>query len=773
MKHSQINTIRSEIATFADDVDEIIYDADGTITFERMGKLFQLQLTMKGDEIAICYENKEYSYRQFLAQELANLEQFAKKILQKDDSEEECYYVDPDAVLIKGSGSKEGNARDVLHSECDEPAWLGARLVFVTADAGHGKSFLLRQFQREQSRLYQEHKTDYIFWHIDLHGRELVRLNEAIMYELGDLRITGLYYNSIITLIKNGLIILGIDGFDELAAEKGGDVALGSLTNLVSELDGDGILVAASRRTFFNTQDYIQRTGLMNQKVSADCEFDEIRLQNWGEKQCVDYLNVYYSEGKKEYNQLTKLFHSSSGHPLLERPFLFTKIVSFAYNDNKTPYEFVSHGGDNDLDSINNIIGAFVKREVTKWSTTEKDTGKPYLDFKQHLRLLSEIANEMWLEQKDCISIETIAFILAILFDEWQTSHDLRPMITRMAESHALLTISNVGDRWRRFDHEEFRNYFLALALERTLKECIQKNNYSAAYSFIKIAQLPDTVSQYLVLQLKPEESERILDGLMKISYTEIKATYAQPNIGTLIPFFLDQIQPSIPLSIDNKIVFSSLVFENKTIKNVKFHDCSFINISFNNTIFENVVFDECSFSDIRFNNINKNNKFSNVIIEDNCIVSKVTIYVSEEDYYSEYSPCNVNNLLNEQGIKRNRDAKDYQGDGGNTNSEFRKAVKRFLNKYTTSAYQYEKNIKGEQIYNSRKKAVILDEVIPLLLKYEIIEDVVTNQIQQSNTKAWRLKRYSVQDIYKAEEDRSSDLYDFWKEVNEHDNHAT
>ena len=768
MKYTYINQIRAELSTFADDVDDVVYEADGSITFEKQGQIVSLQLFEKNEKLAVKYEGKEYSYKEFLAYGLSHLDVFAKRILQYDNPEEEQLYVDPDSDLVRINGQKQGKAKEILQKECDNPAWLGARIVFVTADAGHGKSFLLRQFQREQARKYLEKKTDYLFWHIDLHGRELVRLNEAIMYELSALRISGLYYNSIITLIKNGLIILGIDGFDELAAEKGGDVALGSLTNLVTELDGDGIIVAASRRTFFNTQDYVQRAGLMNQRVNSECEFNEIRLQNWGESQCVEYLNCYYSNAQQEYNYLKGLFQSSANHPLLERPFLFTKIVKFAYQDNKTPYEFVSHGGGNDLDSINNIIGAFVKREVYKWSTTEKDTGKPYLDFDQHMRLLSEVANEMWVEQKDNINIDTIAFILTILFDEWKTDVALRPRITKMAESHALLPISSAGDKYRRFDHDEFRNYFLSLAFSKLIKGCIEKGAYAPAYSFIKIAQLPDTVSQYLILQLKKEDTRLALEGLLNLCQTEIKSTYAQPNIGTLIPFFLDQIRPASMLEISGKVVYSSLVFENKTITNVTFKDSTFINISFKNTQMENVRFESCTFSDIRFNNISHDNSFKDVLIEENCTVNKVTIYVTASDYYSEYSPCNINNLLFEQGIRRQKD------DSGEPSiavvkSDFRKTVKRFLNKYNSSSYQFEKNIKDDPLCNSHKCDMILEEIIPMLINHGILEEVENSKTQQAHTRAWRLKHYNVSDIYKAEEDETSPLYPFWQEVNNHD----
>lgn len=769
MKHSIINQIRQELATFADDVDDIVFENTGTVTFEKLGQIVSLQLFEKDEKMAVRYEGKEYGYKDFLAHGLANLDLFAKKILQNDDAQEEQLYVDPDAFLVRANGQQQGKAKEILQQECDNPAWLGARIVFVTADAGHGKSFLLRQFQREQARKYLVNKTDYLFWHIDLHGRELVRLNEAIMYELGALRISGLYYNSIITLIKNGLIILGIDGFDELAAEKGGDVALGSLTNLVTELGGDGILVAASRRTFFNTQDYIQRAGLMNQRVNSDCEFNEIRLQNWGESQCVNYLNCYYPDAQQEYCLLKSLFLSSTNHPLLERPFLFTKIVSFAYMDNKTPYEFISHGGADDLDSITNIIGAFVRREVTKWSTTEKDSGKPYLDFDQHMRLLSEVAIEMWVEQKDSINIDTIAFLLTILFDEWKTDVALRPRITKMAESHALLPVSNVGDKYRRFDHDEFRNFFLALAFHKIIRRCIEKDNYTTVYSYFKIAQLPDTVSQYLILQLRPEETIATLNGLIKISQTEVKSTYAQPNIGTLIPFFLDQIRPEEMMQIESKLVYSSLVFENKRIQNVTFRDSTFINISFNNTRMENVVFDSCSFSDIRFNNISRNNLFNNVWLKENCSVNKVTIYVTDDDCYSEYSPYNINTLLIEQGIRRNDEEGKVPEARTVVNADFRRTVKRFLNKYNTSSYQYEKNIKDDPLCNSRKRDLILHEIIPMLIRHDILEEVENSKTQQASTKAWRLKHFNVSDIYRAEEDETSALYPFWKEVNGHE----
>lgn len=769
MKQAVIKQIKADISTFADDMDEVFIQGNGELTYQRMGNVEIVKLVERENQsVGIVSDNVEYGYTDFLASKLADLKTFAKKIIQKDDAEEGDMYVDPQASLVKIYCQETGNALDILRSECEEEQWSGTRIAFVTADAGHGKSFLLKQYQRLQAKKYIDGVSNYLFWHIDLHGRELVRLNEAIMYELGDLRITGLYYNSIITLIRNGLIILGIDGFDELAAEKGGDVALGSLTNLVSELEGDGKLVAASRRTFFNTQDYIQRIAMLHQKIDSECEFDEIRLHNWSKEQCVSYIGLYYPNPEDEYNKLISLLHSTVNHPLLERPFLFTKIVSFAYNDDLSPYEFVSNGGESDLDSINKIIATFVKREVNKWSTTEKDTGKPYLDFDQHMRLLADVANEMWLEQKDSVTIDTIAFILTILFDDWKTDASIRPKITKMAESHALLPKSNVGDRYRKFDHDEFRNYFLAMSLEYILTKAVKQDNFMAVKNFLNVAQLPDAVSQYLTLQLSKEKSMAFVKGLLKMEEGDWKATYIQPNIGTLLPYLLHQLEIPETLSIDQKITFSSLVFENKTINDVRFHDCSFINVSFNNTHLTNVVFDSCTFTEIKIRE-KSHNEFVNVVINDNCTINTVTIVQSEEESYSEYSPYNINGLLQKQGFSREqKDEPHVDNIQVVKNPDYRKLVKRFLNKYIKATYQYEKNILEDPIYNSGKSDMIIEDIIPLLLKHHIIEEASTSNTLQTNRKAWRLKHLDVSDVYKAEEDVSSPLHSFWVEVHEH-----
>lgn len=770
MKQSIFNTYKSEILSFADDMDDVtIVSQTGEIQFCKNNDIITCKLhdNERGD-VSVEYNGKSYLYKEFLSQILGKLDVLAQKISNRD--KEEDIYVDPDSILMSSTNTITGKAMDVLRKECTNDAFSTTKICFVTADAGHGKTMLLKTLERTIARDFINGKSPFLFWHIDLHGRDLVRLNEAIMYDLGELRISGIYYNSIITLIKNGLVVLAIDGFDELAAETGGDIALGSLTNLIVQLDGQGTIIAASRRTFFNTQEYLQRTKILTKLVKG-CDFDELRLKNWGESECVEYMSYNYDThtARTDYNRIVHALTNQNArkgglHPLLERPFLFTKIVRYASENEELPSQFITQGGIID-DNIGSVIKAFVRREVTKWKTRDKETGKPYLSYEQHFELLSEIAREMWEEQKNYLSLETIEFILTILLEKWKIDDTLRPIICRFVQSHAMLPIAPEGDKYRTFDHEEFKNFFFAFAIVDFIKNNDSLNKYVAMRNILSKAQLPDTVAMYMVHDMNDGLRQELVTGLLCESEKEWRQTYFQLNLGTLIPFMLDEIQKPKDTHINSKVTFTSIVFENKTLSNLYFHGCNFINVSFNNTTLENITFDDCKFSNLKFYN-NTNNTFNDVNILENCSISQVTINNSlcDASEYAEYSPYNIKHLIQKQGIHYGNENKIAMA----RNEQFRKSVKRFLNKYNSSSVQYEINIRNEKINNADIYKQLIDVIIPLLESYEIIRSIENNQTRQKNSQAWGLN-VDLPELFKGEENPESKYYKFWKEIDEHE----
>lgn len=225
----------------------------------------------------------------------------------------------------------------MLTAECAEGSPFATRVVFITADAGQGKTILLRQYQRAQAEAFLAGTSASLFWHVDLQGRQLVRLSEALMGDLGDLRVTGLWMPAILKLIQWRVIVLAIDGFDELAAEQGSTDALGALAMLVRQLDGHGVVVAASRRTFFDTEDYLTRAGLLRRSVAAACEFDQIALDPWSPVEVRKFFETFELNGKgldDPSGTLTALVSELGGdgqHPMLTRPFLVSQLASFGH----------------------------------------------------------------------------------------------------------------------------------------------------------------------------------------------------------------------------------------------------------------------------------------------------------------------------------------------------------------------------------------------------------------------------------------------------------
>lgn len=767
MRNTVFQQYVQEILSFADDENDVVLNGN-RIIFERFGQIIEIELVERDDKVLVNYNGHEVPYKTFLSKELAHLDVMASRIKQKYLIENEIY-VDAKALMLKGDNYNEGEALKLLIDECRETQDFATKICFVTADAGHGKTILLKKMQYEMAKDYLEGKSNSLFWHIDLHGRDLLRLNEAMMYEIGVLRLSGIYYSSIVTLIRNGLIVLAIDGFDELAAEIGGEKVLSSLSNLVTELDGLGTIIAASRRTFFNTQDYLIRSRLLQSNISLGCEFNELKLYNWGKEQCVQYLSYYFDKGKAidEYDKMSSVLRNTKNHPILERPFLFTKMVSYAqnYDPQMLPSEFLKAGGD-EFESLNKVIEAFLKREVQKWNYYDKQSGQPYLTFEQHIELLSEIAQEMWRSQKDYVSVETIQYITSFLMDTWSKDISLRTQIIRMVESHAFMVIAEVGDKYRRFDHEEFKDYFIAQYLKRLLKRALDSKDFTPVRSFLYLSQMQESVARYLFMMLDIEERLPIVNGLLQMKSEVWKPTYLQPNVGIILPYMLNDCSSNSRIVVDCNLTFSSLIFENKTLRNIEFKGCNFINISFRNTKLTDIVFSNCTFSDIRFFT-ESSNIFINVSIDDASVINMVTkIDETRNESYSEYSPNNINSFLWKRGINRNNQKE--QQTISVQNSEFKKTVRRFLNKFVKSSIQYEVNFQGDQEYYSFNHKLLSEEIIPLLLKYDIIEEVHNKNTIQRSSRAWALKKYSISEIYKAEEDSDSSLYMFWKEVGEH-----
>jgi uncharacterized protein YjbI with pentapeptide repeats len=753
--------LKQDLQSFADTEEDIIIEPNGHVLFTRSGNLYDIQVLVDSDDdrMYIKFDDKKIKYQDFISKEIAQLDIFAQRLIDKRFTIEP--FIEGPSSLRTPWSSEDGRALQQLQDECDEALISGTKVTFITADAGHGKTALLKEFQRWQALRFKKGESNYLFWHVDLQGRDLVRLAEAIMYDLGDLRIRGLYFSSILTLMKNRNIILAIDGFDELAAEIGGESALGSLSSLVKEMDGKGTLIAASRRTFFDTQDYLKRTEFLKGHISSNCLFYELKVLDWTKENAIEYISYFSAEPANIYNQLLNHFKDPS-HPILTRPFLLAKIVELITDEereaNSLKVLLDEMNGDNE--GVSAIVDSFIRREVRKWKDRDKVTGKPYLDFDQHLSILATIAKEMWESQRDYISLDEIEIYGAMLLDDWDIEESLKPTIIRMLHSHALLIPMKDGsEQLRKFDHLEFKNYFLGKSLGKIIKNF----ELPTLKKFLHLGQLPDSVPRYMLSSLIPSDVKKYLNLFQEIIEKEWKPTHVQSNVGTIIPYLFDRHSIDEKLEFSGKVTYSSLVFENKNIQNALISYGTFINISLKNVELDNVHFDNCNFTELKFD-LSSNNIFNNVTIS-NSNIDSIQIISEGEIIETAYSPERIQELLH---IRKIGSSPQGEIPKIKRRSNFKALINKFLSKYHRTIFQYESNLEENNLYGSATKK-ILTEVIPFLIEHDVISEVDNKTIKQRGGRAYRLN-YDLKELLKADGESDNELLEiFWKNVNAKD----
>jgi len=371
----------------------------------------------------------------------------------------------------------------------------------------------------------------------------------------------------------------------------------------------------------------------------------------------------------------------------------------------------------------------------------------------------------MWENHIEIISKEEVQFLTTILIEEWGIEESVKPKVIRLVESHAFLVpVSDNKPELRKFEHEEFKNYFLSRSLASLINESIENGKYNALKKFLYINQLPDSVARYCFNYVDnlEEQSNSLIQIFKSILSEEWKPSYLQQNIGTLIPSILDNREFKEPISIDAKVSYTSLIFENKILRDIVFKNGDFVNISFRNTSFKNIKFVDCNFNDLRFETDSPLN-FENVSFG-NCHIAAISIMRNQEISETAFSPIRIVQILTRFGIKiaNNETNNSVQIE---EESEFKKLANKFLLKFHKTIYQYEKNIINEKQYGAYSETVI-EKLIPILIQYNILEEKETKQSKQSNTRAWILAM-DLNIIYSFDgTNTKNQLSEFWQKIN-------
>ena len=229
-----LQDIRREVLTrdlegFADPRTDVLVDATGATiaaiwTQRGRDREAEFRLSTDGDFRWIPSEGAPQTYRQFLCSEsLADFDQLADAIVRAFPPAR--HYVPTQASLDSNGAATAWRPSHELMLKRSSDA-LGdpsgkTQLLFLKGDAGSGKTTLLREVTRTQADLYRQGKSPFLYLYVSAQGRALSNLRDA---PSGEWTICGLAspVMAIPPLVRQGLIVPVIDGFDELA--RGGRV---------------------------------------------------------------------------------------------------------------------------------------------------------------------------------------------------------------------------------------------------------------------------------------------------------------------------------------------------------------------------------------------------------------------------------------------------------------------------------------------------------------------------------------------------------------------
>ena len=637
--------IISDIKLFADNPEDIEWEKN-EIFFTR----FEIERTCKikdlTDKDTKIYYDKELllSYREFL-RKLSGIDRLARRI--KDEVEEISVYIKPKGELYKVDDDKVmevSDAEKTLEELCKEREFGCTKIVFLTANAGEGKTTLLRKLTKSIAEKYLKRENDWLMFHIESYGgRILTRIDDLIAGYLDKMRVPGLYYEGVVRLIQEGLIVLSIDGLDELlAADIKGEVFTG-LGNLIREMQGEGTIIAASRTTFYDKEHFQYQKKLLR-KIGAPMTFDRLHLKARDRENTIEYFRKWgLSNPEVIYDEISKkLEDKKSEDAILSRPLLVKSLTEMLLSVPKEEiYKKIEQLTPEYL--VPDFIKYYIVREVEgKWRFFEN-----FL-IEQHLRLLGSIANDLWESGTDKIHQDIIKLYAEMICEDENITKDKREIV-KMAQAHALLPPASNNKNFRCFIHEDFKNYSLAYYAATLLR----REYWGSVKELLMTGQLPIAAAEWIwAIDNDKWTSEQIYKILKKLfEMVEDENSFElKSNVGSLLTGaikLIEKMDGQVQFSEVSSLIFNADIWKNRKLSYVIFKECEFYNIDISGTHWLNCTFQDCTIYDACYDD---NTKLTNSIFINTTLKS-----MFKSDEKREYNQFIIRKLIEKLGASWQR----------------------------------------------------------------------------------------------------------------------
>ncbi|MBK7374300.1 MAG: hypothetical protein IPJ02_01615 [Chitinophagaceae bacterium] len=430
-----------------------------------------MKVEEKDGELYVIENDTSQKAIHWIANRLANLHQLADRILEYTPRVKN--FVQPSGLLLDDTEidpteteSFVEKASNKLSEKLNVKSPGSSSVIYLTSDAGEGKTTLINELACQQALAYKAKTTSWLLIPIPLGGRPFLRFDDIVIASLVNrLRFRLFYYDSFMELVKLGMIVPAFDGFEEMFMESSTGEALSATGNLMNKLSSSGAILIAARKAYFDYKSFSSQAKLFDTIGSNAVTFSRLSINRWDKQRFIEYAelrNIQNAEGIYEFI-VRKL--GNPEHPLLTRPVLVNQLLDVAQASNDL--NLIGNSLEDTTQYFPKFINAIIEREAeTKWIDRSGEPSKPLLTIEQHYEILSVIAEEMWLNNTDSLQEPILDLISDIFCESQKITPLLGRQIKERLKQHALVIKSETNNGQFRFDHDEFREFFWDILLK-------------------------------------------------------------------------------------------------------------------------------------------------------------------------------------------------------------------------------------------------------------------------------------------------------------------
>ncbi|MEW8288368.1 MAG: hypothetical protein AB2697_20505 [Candidatus Thiodiazotropha endolucinida] len=717
----QINDFKETVTTFADPGTELVFERNQIIV-QVNGDLIEATISAKEGDVYVDEGEGRFPANKWILTRLANLPLLASRLLSRVEVTE--HFVSPAASLLP---TLEKSAEDELGQtgcavELSQQA-LGYRspletmVLYVTSDAGEGKTSLINELARKQAQLYIRNETDWLLVPIPLGGRHFLRFDDITIGALQNrYRFPFLYYNSFLALVKMGVIVPAFDGFEEMFVESSSGEALSAMGILVGSLQSQGAMVVAARKAYFEFENLRTQERLFDTIRNYSVGFGKLEISRWEEKQFIEYCE------KREIENPVNLYQHvaerlGADHALLTRAVLVKRLVDIASTTPSldTFLERLRHSGP---DFFSVFVRGLIEREANeKWidRSGEKEVGTPLLSVDEHCDLLSLIAISMWENKVDYLKRDGLEFAAEYFCELANKDAYQTQQIRERLRGHAMLVPSSNAEQALEFDHDEFRLFFLGEGLAQVVQP-LDKRAKADVLGVFRRGVLPKQ-AQHAFIRATTRDDKlnqlEVVKFLLEVADFDVRASYTQENASDIVIRVLSGLDGE-GITIQ-EMTFAPDALRDRKLSNLVFHDCFFSASSLELTEMADCAFERCTFAQLR---IHGNTKITSIIFNE-CHVEALSLKDKE---WESWDPDEIQSQLKALGIGGDYELElDFGGQVEKTPDPEIRDMEKVVRYFMRSTHISE-SVMRMKLGSSGQS--FIDQVMPRLLKVGVMEEI-------------------------------------------------